>query len=304
MAVNVSVFNLESYPNNPKTVTVDLSELVPYGNGGEDVWVLSAVTSATASGGAAIQRLYMNHTKFGYAKSSGLKPGPYSVTTSQRHLKIAIDDNIEDGVEIMLNSSTLPLGGDSVASDLQSKINNLAIPGGARAGNLSYLNTIVRHVNGAFQIISGTAGEFYTGADRTSVAVADGTTTSGLAAELGFNIPFTSERLAGYQVKQTSLSAGYTSGTALTVTNAGVVSSADCIAVSDGTHTEYRGVQSVAGAAITLASGLAYPYASGSLVQVLTLRDPSGEPPAIYSRIDDYINFSVNCIVNQIDFSR
>ncbi len=304
MAVNVSVFNLENYPNNPKTVVVDMSELVPYGNGGEDTWVVSAVTSATASGGASIQRLYINHTKFGYAKSSGLRTGPYSITNLQKHLKVAVDEDISSAVEVMLTTSALPLGGDAVASDLQEKINATARSGGPKAGNLSYLNTVVRYVNGTFEIISGTAGEFYTGSDKTSVAVADGASTTGLAAELGFNIPFTSEALASNQVKQTSLASSYSSGTSLTVTNAGIVSAGDCVVVTDGTSTVYRGVQTVVGTTVVLASGLGTSFASGSLVQVLGLRDPSSEPPAIYSRVDDYINFAVNSIVNQIDFSR
>ncbi len=306
MAVNVSVFNLENYPNNPKTVVVDMSELVPYGNGGEDTWVFSAVTSATASGGAAIQRLYINHTKFGYAKSSGLKTGPYDVTSLQRHLKVAIDEDIASGVEIALAVSALPLGGDAIAVDLQNKINATASAGGTKVGNLSYLNTVVRYVNGTFEIVSGTAGSLYTGTDRTSVAVADGTTTTGMAAELGFDIPITSEALATNQVKQTSLASAYSSiaSTALTVTNAGIVSTGDCIVVTNGTSTVYRGVTTAAGTSITLASGLGVTFAEGSLVQVLGIRDPSGDPPAIYSRIDDYINFAVNSIVNQIDFSR
>jgi hypothetical protein len=304
MAVNVSVFNLEEYPNNPKTVTVDLAELVPYGNGGEDSWVLSAVTSATASGGAAIQRLYINHTKYGYAKSSGLKSGPYDVTNVQKHLKIAIDEDVGSAVEVALTVSALPIGGDAVARDLQNKINATARTGGAKAGNLSYLNAVVRFTNGTFEIVSGTAGQNYTGADRTSVTVIDGVTTTGLASELGFDIPFSSETLAGYQVKQTSLASGYSSGTSLTVTNAGIVSTGDCIAVTDGTNIEYRGVQTALGAAITLASGLSNTYAAGSLVQVLALRDPSGDPPGIYTRVDDYINSAINSIINQIDFSR
>lgn len=304
MAVNVNVFNLENFPNNPKTVSVDLTELVPFGNGGEDVWVFSAVTSATASGGAAIQRLYMNHTKFGYVKSSGLKTGPYTVSAGQRHLKISIDEDIGSGVEIALTANDLPLGGDAVASEIQTKINAVARPGGSKFGNLSYLNATARFVNGQFQIISGTAGDLYTGIDRTSVKVIDGLTTTGLAAELGFDIPFTSEALASAQVKQTSVSVNYAGGTSLTVTNAGIVSTGDCIAITNGTTTDFRGVTTAAGTAITLASGISNSYDAGSLVQVLALRDPSGDPPAIYARVDDYINFAVNSIVNQIDFSR
>ncbi len=304
MAVNVSVYNLENYPNNPKTVSVDLTELVPYGNGGEDAWVLSALTSATASGGAAIQRLYINHIKFGWAKSSGLKSGPYDVTNVQRHLKVAIDEDIGSAAEIALSVSDLPIGGDAVAKDMQTKINALALTGGAKAGNLSYLNAIVRYVNGVFEVISGTASSLYTGVDRTSVVIADGTTTTGMLSELGFDIPFTSQSLATTQVKQTSLASPYSSGLSLSVVNGALVSNGDCIAITDGSNTAFRGVQTVVGNTLTLASGIGNSFAAGSLIQVLGFRDPSGEPPPIYTRVDDIVNHGVNSIVNQIDFSR
>jgi hypothetical protein len=303
MAVNVSVFDLVNYPSNPKTVTVDLTELVPYGNSGEDTWVISAVTTATASGGASIQRLYLSDIKFGWAKSSGLQSGPYSITDSQKHLKIAIDEDIADAVEIALDTNILGLGGDAVASDIQSKLSNAASAGGAKAGNLSYLNAVCTYTNGTFMIISGTASNLYSGSTRSSVAVADGTTTTGLAAELGFDIPFTSENIVSTQVKQTSLAADYSSGTSITVAGTGIVSEGDCVGITDGTNTEYRGVESSLGTAVTLSSGMDNSYLTGSLVQVLELQDPSGEPPPAYANIDDVLKFAIASIVNQIDFS-
>jgi hypothetical protein len=303
MAVNVSIFDLENFPSNPKTVTVDITELVPFGNNGEDTWVVSAITTATASGGAAIQRLYISATKFGWAKSSGLKTGPYSVNGSQKHLKVSIDEDISEAAEVALTESVLPIGGNALASDLQTQINDTARVGGAKEGNLAYLNAIVRFVDGRFEIISGTASDSYEGANKSSVAVADGVTTTGLLGELGFDINFTSEVQASTEVKQTSLASSYTSGTTLSVVDGSVVTGGDCIAVTDGTNTEFRGVQSVSVNDIIMASGMANTYASESLVQVLSLRDPSGEPAAAYTDIDDYVKFSINSIANQIDFS-
>lgn len=303
MATNISVFDLDNYPSNPKTVTIDLTELVPFGNNGEDTWVISAVTSATASGGVAIQRIYLRHLRLGWAKSSGLNAGPYNITITKRHLKVAIDEDIGSGAEIALDVNALPLGGDAVAINMQAKINALASSGGAKAGNLSYLNAVVVFENGVFKIVSGTASSLYAGTGKSSVAVADGTTTTGLAAELGFDMPTTSEVLASTQVKQTSLSSEYVSGTSLVVASPTAVATGDCVAVTDGVTTEYRGVECAVGGNVTLSSGMANGYAAGSLVQVLRMQDSSGEPPPIYSALDDVVKFALSSIANQINFA-
>jgi len=302
MAVNVTVFDLLNNPNNPKQVIVDLASVVPLGNGGEDAYVLTSSTSATASGAggtSAIQKLYIRDTRIGWAKSSGLKTGPYAVTGSKKHLKVAIDE--DTGVEIMLAQSVTPITGEAVAEDLQTKINNLAKTGGSKVGNLSYLNATVRYINGRFEILSGTSGA-YTGVDRSSVAVTDGITTTGLLAELGFDISITSQALAGNAVGVTSLASGYVSGTSMTVTTAGVVSSGDAIVITDGTNTAYRGVTTANGTTLTLSSGIGTGFAAGSMVQVLGLRDFSAEPPPIYTDIDDLMKYAITYIANQINF--
>jgi hypothetical protein len=304
MAVNVSVFDLVNYPNNPKTVTVDITELVPYGNGGEDTWVFSAITTATASGGAAIQRIYISQNKVGWAKSSGLKQGPYTVNASQKHLKIAIDEDIGSAVEITLDENAVTIGGNAVAKDIQAKLSATAMTGGDKAGNLAYLNAVCRFVDGAFEIVSGTTSDVYTGSTRSSVAVADGTSTTGLAAELGFDITFTSEELASNPPVQTSLAAmASAAATSLTVTTAGVVAEGDAIAITDGVNTEYRGVESSIGSIVTISSGIDNGYAAGSMVQVLTMQDPAGKPVSAYETLDDVVKFSIASLVNQIDFS-
>lgn len=304
MAVNVSVFDLVNFPNNPKTVTVDISEVTPFGNGGEDAWVFSAITTATASGSAAIQRLYISQSKMGWIKSSGLKPGPYIVNGSQKHLKVSIDEDISQAVEIVLDENSVAIGGTSVAKNIQAKLNATALTGGAKVGNLAYLNASVQFVDGTFQIISGTASDEYTGITRSSVDVADGVTTTGLAAELGFDITFTTQGLATAPPIQTSLADPYTTGTSFTISTSGLISGGDCIAITDGTNTEFRGIESGSGANITLSSGLANPYAAGSLVQVLSVQDPGGQPVSGYQSVDDIVKFSIASIVNQIDFSK
>jgi hypothetical protein len=302
MAVNVSVFDLVNYPNNPKTVTVDMTELVPYGNGGEDTWVFSAITTATASGGAAIQRLYISQNKMGWVKSSGLKQGPYTVNSSQKHLKISVDEDISEAVEITLDENTVAIGGNAVAKNIQAKLSATAKTGGAKVGNLAYLNATCRFVDGAFEIISGTASDVYTGVTRSSADIADGVTTSGLLSELGFDISFSSEELASAPI-QTSLASPYTTGTSFTIATSGLVVGGDCVAITDGTNTEFRGIESGSGANIVLSSGLANTYAAGSLVQVLGVSDPSGQPVSGYQKVDDIVKFSIASIVNQIDFS-
>ena len=304
MAVNVSVFDLVNYPSNPKTVTVDITELVPYGNGGEDTWVFSAITTATASGGAAIQRLYVSQNKVGWAKSSGLNQGPYAVNSGQKHLKISVDENIASAVEITLDESVSALSGTVVAKDIQTKLRATALTGGAKEGNLAYLNAVCRFVNGAFEVISGTISDVYTGITRSSVDVADGATTTGLATELGFNIIFTSEDIASSPPTQTSLvSVASALTTSLTVTTAGVVAAGNCVAISDGVNTEFRGIESSIGNELTLSSGINNGYAAGSLIQVLSLQDPSGLPRSAYETLDDVVKFTLASLINQIDFS-
>ena len=303
MAVNVSIFDLVNYPNNPKTITVDITELVPVGNGGEDTWVFSAITSATASGGAAIQRLYISQNRFGWVKSSGLKQGPYTINGGQKHLQVAIDENIASALEITLDESVTSVGGDAVAKDIQSKISTSALTGGAKVGNLAYLNATVKFVNGFFDIISGTASDVYTGSTRSSVAIIDGVSTTGLAAELGFDISFSSESIASDPPVQTSLASSYTTGTSITVDTSGLISSGDCLAITDGTNTEFRGVESGSGVNVVLSSGLGNTYGTGSLVQVVKLQDPAGRPVSAYETIDDVVKFSIASLANQIDFS-
>ena len=91
MVVNVSVFDLQNFPDNPKTVTIDHLQVVPLGGGGDEKWVLSSSTIATASGSTTIQDIFIQDMKIGYSMSNGFDQGPFTVTGTQNTLQVSID---------------------------------------------------------------------------------------------------------------------------------------------------------------------------------------------------------------------
>ena len=103
MAVNVTVRDIVNYPGGtPKTVTVDVIQIVPVAGSpleGDEIWVSSATTSATASGSAAIESIFKNEMKRGWLRSSGLITGNIDIPATAK-MKVAIDEVIGNGVDI------------------------------------------------------------------------------------------------------------------------------------------------------------------------------------------------------------
>ncbi len=194
MATNITVYDIINYPNNSRTVTVDLKKVTPTGEDGDEKWVLSATTTATASGSAAIQDTFVDFSNVGFCKSSGIPTEPFTINGSQLTMKIAVDEAIGSAATINLTIADTPITGDSVAADMQNQIQALTITGAAKAGNLSYLNTKCTYENGRFVITSGSLASAFTGAARTSVAIASGDTND-VSAALGLDINFSSEFL-------------------------------------------------------------------------------------------------------------
>lgn len=302
MAVNVTVRDIDNYPGNSKTVTVDLNQLVALGGGGDEVWLASASTTATASGSATIQPVYINENMLGWSKSTGFNQGPYTINASQNTLKVSIDGGTAR--TITLSNQDNPVTGEAVAADMQEKIQVLAVTGGLEAGNLSYKNATVEFSNGRFVIKSGAVNDSYTGTDRTSVAVTVGDSNN-VATHLGFFAPIESYTIAGRSVKETYVAFQYTvsSGTVLAVNNGTVASTGDCIAVTDGTNTEYRYVSSAVASTITLNTAMSNSYAANSRVQVLREQDPASTPVSVFVTVDDAVRFALASITNQLDFS-
>ena len=231
MAVNVTVRDIVSFPGGtPKTVTVDIIQIVPVAGQpleGDEIWVSSTTTAATASGGGSIESIFKNVMKRGWIRSSGLITGNIDIISGDR-IVIAIDEAIGSGVEIELTTGSNILPGD-IASDIESLIQAQATigGGGSKTGNLSYLNAQVRFVNNKFEIESGTVSESFTGSGRSSVAVGAPALGQDIRATLGFDITTDSLTLASRNIIETDLTSAYNSGDTLTVRSTAGLSSGD-----------------------------------------------------------------------------
>jgi len=303
MAVTVSVYDILNYPSNQKTVIVDLKQIVPYGAGGDEKWIVSATTTATASGSASIQPVFIRTFTLGWCKSNGFNQGPYTIDASQNTMKVSLNGSTYR--TITLTNQATPVSGSSVATDMQQKINELAATGALEAGNLAFKSAWVEFDNGRFIIQSGSPSDSYTGANKTSASVAAGASND-VSVHLGFFAPVTSELIASTGIEETYLSWPYVTSSGwsyVEVNDETVATAGDCIGVTDGSHTEYRYVSSAAGGLININTALGYNYAANSRVQVLRLQDPDGRPDPAFEDIDESVRFAISSLVNQIDFS-
>ena len=96
MAVNVNVYDLTNYPDNNKTVTIDIKQVTPIGYEGDEQWVISATTTAYSNIAArtVIQDIYLTDIKGGWAKSSGFESEPFTLTASTNTLLIRLDNDV------------------------------------------------------------------------------------------------------------------------------------------------------------------------------------------------------------------
>lgn len=312
MAVNVTVRDIVNFPGGtPKTVTVDIAQIVPVGGSpeGDEIWITSAVTTATASGGGSIQSIFKNEMRRGFIRSSGLVTGLLTIPSNAR-MKVAIDEAIGSGVDIELTQGNNLLPED-VAQDMETQIRNEAVigGGGGKIGNLSYLNAQVRFVNGKFSIESGTVSDRFTGTGRSSVAIAAPDLGTDIRATLGFDITTSSETLANRQIVETDLTSAYSSGDLLTVRSTAGLSAGDAFTITDGTNTSLAlvsGTESASVLRFTSVSGAGFgldnAYGTGALFKKLhEVDDPN--PVSAIQTIDALYRFQIDSIVNQIDFS-
>lgn len=315
MATNVTVYDLDNYPDNAKTVTTDQTTVVPTGAYGDEKWVLSFTTSAYSDNTnlTAIQDIYVQDLKAGWIKSSGLVSGPYVVAVSSNSLGVKIDNSSQYYyIDVAIGS----YGGDSLASELQGKIRDIPTTSGigwsSSDDSLAYKNAIVEYNDGKFRVVSGSVGSFYTGSSRSSVQVsASGTDT--LHDDLGFNLGVDSETLASATANETTVSTTYVGGTTPISISADIGTTVgDAVMITNGTTTEYFTVLS--GTATSLEVAIIDPHTfdaiagtySGSgvsKVQLLRVQDPEQEPNSYYTTVDGAVRWGLLSVINQIDFS-
>jgi hypothetical protein len=321
MAINIGTQDLDNYPGNSKTVTIDVASLVPTGYEGDEQIVLRIYTTAYSDNTArtAIQDLYITEAKSGWIKSSGFKGSVFQLDSTHTTFRIKLDTTVSgwDGTgyyNVVLdhdNGANLP--GDQVAADMEDKIR--AIPDGMQWNAadtgfmMSYKNCSVEFDNGKFKIISGSISDSYTGSTRSSVTLASGTSNDCLTW-LGFDLPTSSEVLAGTQVREAQLTQNYPymgDYTKIYTSGGTGATSGDAMAITDGTNTEYFLVESTGPATgeFTIISGtLSNMYtAQAAKVQLLRMNDADFEPTSPYGNVDAIARYGIKNMVNQIDYS-
>jgi hypothetical protein len=313
---NVTVYDLENYPSNGKTVSVNLVSVVPVGYEGDEKWVISASTTgySNITSRTAIQTLYIRDIKAGWAKSSGLKGGTFTIGAAGKTLGIRMD-SISNTYYVVLEEGS-NLSGDSVAADMETKIR--AIPAspewqsGDSGYELSYLNSSVEFENNRFKIVSGSMGSYYTGSDRTAVVVtASGADTA--YEDLGFDLGITSQQIAGLVPKEVSLGSSYTTDTTPMTISAGTgVVAGDALCITDGSNYDYfTALSGTTDTSVVVATegangfiGVANNYTAGEAkVQVLKYGDPESVPVPFYTDVDSLVRFGIKTMANQLDYS-
>ncbi len=317
MAVNVTVRDIVNFPGGtPKTISLDIAQIIPNAGTpeGDEIWISSATTTATASGGAAIQDIFKNEMKRGYIRGIPPTTALIDIPASAR-MKVAIDESIGAALEIELTEGSNQLAND-VAQDIESLIRGSAQigGGGAKIGNLSYLNAQVRFLNGVFSIESGTVTDSFTGTGRSSVAAAAPASGTDIRETLGMHLTVSSENLAARQLAETSLASGYTSGDLLEVVSTAGFNAGEALEVRDTANSQ---VVLISGAGVSdglsaaqirfvstsgVTTGLATTYSAGAQVRKYHAID-TADPVSAISTVDALYRYSIDSTVNQIDFS-
>lgn len=302
MAINESVKDLINNPTRTKTVTLDLQKIVPIDNNGDEVYVLSAsgVSTVDKINGGTITPIFIRDFKAGYAKSSGFKNPPFTVTSGTSTFRVSVDGSTFR--DITLSTGT-GLTGPDIASDMQAKINALAGVGGVEEGNLGFLNATVEFVNNRFKFISGSVSNTYTGAAKSSFVLSSGTSNDG-SVLLGLDKGVNSEALSSKIPVETTVTIAYSGGVTLDVASTESMEANEAFTIYDGVNREYFVASGTAVGEITiLGSGLVNNYDVGAVVQKIFERDATAQLASPYEDIDSIVRFSLQSISSQIDFT-
>ena len=328
MALNVDTQDLINYPGNVKRVTVDHSAIVPVGEYGDEKYVQSVSTSAYSNNTdrTAISDIYITDFKIGWCKSSGFtgSGGKYALSSSAYKLYVKIDSTVSgtttiSGVsgfyEIGLDHSDgTPISGETIVIDMQAKIR--AIASGlvtADAGySIAYKNVFVEYKNSKFWVVSGSVGNLYAGANRTSVKIEE-VPGDGAYAILGFNLSMSSEDLDSVVIEETYLNGVCSAGTgSITIGSDIGVSIGDALMIQDETNTDYfTAISGTTGTTVnvpTLATngfdGIDNTYVTGTAkIQILKEQDPNGYPTGWFTDIDSIVRHGITIFTHEIDYS-
>ena len=320
MVINSDVQDLINYPGTVKRVTLDLTSIVPTGQEGDEKMTLLASTSAYSDvvDRTAIQSMYIMDSKVGWAKSSGFTGagGRFTLDGTHYKLNVRMDTTVSGTAggfyEIDLEQTGLPISGEEIAADIQTKLRAIECVVGDTGYQLAYLNCSVSFAGGRFIISSGTIGTSYTDVSRSSVDVQAGTTMD-CSTVLGFDHQITSQEMDSVAITEALVTVNYTAGDAtLTIGITSGVSTGDSLYITDGSNIDYFTVRGVADGVLDVPStgtegyiGITNDYltADGSYIQVLKKQDPEPAANSYFDDVDGLLRYMNKCIINQIDFS-
>lgn len=184
MAITNTVYS-EQYPNNTKTITVDMVNRIPLGTGGDEKFILYIYTSAYSDNTArtAIDPIYIYDIKRGWALGYPVA-SPISVN-GDLTLDVALDEAESGAVTLTVPSGNY--SGQSLASYIQTELNATASGSGVKASasnKLSYLNAEMEYADGSFLLKTGSIkssyNDTYSAGRTTSAKVTGGTLASGI----------------------------------------------------------------------------------------------------------------------------
>ena len=320
MAINVDTQDLINYPGNTKRVTIDMNSLVPTGYEGDEQIVMTVSTTAYSdiTNRTAIQDLYITESKAGWLKSSGLTGNQFNLSSSCNEFRLKLDNTVSgtDGagwyVVQLDHDDGNNLTGDTVAADMEDKIRAIPTSGQWSTADtgfyLSYSNCSVEFKNGKFKIISGSVGTYYTGTNKTAVAVTSGTVNNSTVV-LGLDLYTSSENIANTSVKESLVTQEYPYGgdhTKIYIQSGTGVQVGEVMAITDSNNTEYFRVENVVtDSVLTVTSGIITNtyVANEAKVQLLKMQDPEAQPASPFNSVDALARYGIKHMVNQIDYS-
>lgn len=311
MAINTIVYDLEGYPENSKTITLDLLKVVPVGAQGDEKFLLTCKTNAYSDFTAktVIDDIFIQEFLCGWCKSSGFAGAVFTIQIGVNdELKIKIN-NASEYYTVTL-AAGINLTSDAVAVDIQTKLRGLTMEteDAASIFALGYKNCRCIFSNSRFIIKSGTISKLLSGDTASSVEV---DTTGSASTILGFDLPVESKDLAGTDIREVVVSSPYTSGTSPISVESGLSFSAgDSMYITDGTNSDYFTAVSGTDNSIEIAvagihgfDGISHTYAVGSKVQKLKYNDPEYKPASCLESVDDALTWGILSLANQIDYS-
>jgi hypothetical protein len=186
MAITQTVYSPQ-YPNNAKTITVDIVSRVPVGAEGDEKYIVYVYTNAYSNNTdrTAINPVYMYEMKRGWAQSYIVNS---PIVTSGGTLTVAIDEADSGAVTLTIASGTW--SGNTLATSIQAQLSATASGVKATATNkLSYQSAQAKFEDSRITILSGSTRSSYnssTWSDVSSVKVTGGTASSALGFNTGY----------------------------------------------------------------------------------------------------------------------